>query len=62
MRTLPNVVMTPHMGSSTREACERMARRALQNIRLAEASRFEEMDLLNRDVLAKIAGSRGTGS
>lgn len=54
LRTLPNVVLTPHVGSSTREACERMARRALQNIRLAEAGRFAEMDLLNRDVLAKL--------
>ncbi len=54
LRTLPNVVLTPHVGSSTREACERMARRALQNIRLAEAGRLAEMDLLNRDVLAKL--------
>ncbi len=56
LRALPNVVMTPHVGSSTREACERMAGRALHNIRLAEAGRFEEMDLLNRDVLAKLSG------
>jgi phosphoglycerate dehydrogenase-like enzyme len=56
LRTLPNVVLTPHVGSSTREACERMAQRALQNIRLAEAGRFAEMDLLNRDVLAKLDG------
>jgi phosphoglycerate dehydrogenase-like enzyme len=62
LRTLANVIMTPHVGSSTREACERMARRALQNIRLAEARRFEEMDLLNRDVLAKLDGLRRTKS
>ncbi|MDW8309753.1 MAG: NAD(P)-dependent oxidoreductase [Verrucomicrobiales bacterium] len=54
LRALPNVILTPHVGSSTREACERMARRALQNIRLAEAGRFGEMDLLNRDVLARL--------
>ena len=60
LRTLPNVVLTPHVGSSTREACERMARRALQNIRLAEAGRFAEMDLLNREVLAKLDGLKRT--
>jgi phosphoglycerate dehydrogenase-like enzyme len=62
LRTLLNVVLTPHVGSSTREACERMARRALQNIRLAEAGRFVEMDLLNRDVLAKLDGLKRTKS
>lgn len=53
LRTLPNVIMTPHISSSTREACDRMASRALENIRLAEAGRHGEMDLLNREVLAK---------
>ena len=56
LRMLHRVIMTPHVGSSTREACERMARCALQNIRLAEAGRFEEMDLLNRDVLVRLDG------
>jgi phosphoglycerate dehydrogenase-like enzyme len=55
-RTLPNVILTPHIGSSTVEACARMARRALWNIRLAEAGRPAEMDLLNRAVLARPAG------
>jgi len=62
LRTLSNVVLTPHVGSSTREACERMAQRALQNIRLAETGRFAEMDLLNRDVLVKLEGSKRTKS
>jgi phosphoglycerate dehydrogenase-like enzyme len=47
LRTLENVIMTPHIGSSTREACERMAMRALENLELAEAGRHREMDLLN---------------
>jgi lactate dehydrogenase-like 2-hydroxyacid dehydrogenase len=51
-RTLPNVILTPHVGSSTIEACERMAARALQNIRYAVAGRYAELDLLNREVLA----------
>ncbi len=51
LRKLDNVVMTPHVGSSTREACNRMAERALQNVRLAEAGRFGEMDLLNPAVI-----------
>jgi phosphoglycerate dehydrogenase-like enzyme len=62
LRTLPNVILTPHIGSSTREACERMARRALHNIRLAEAGRFAEMDLLNRDVLARLPAAAPTAS
>ena len=62
LRKLNNVIMTPHVGSSTREACERMARRALQNIRLAEAGRYEEMDLLNPDVLPAIQKLRRTTS
>jgi len=53
-RSLANVILTPHVGGSTAEACERMARRALWNIRLAEAGRHTEMDLLNRAVLASL--------
>ncbi|MBP7937261.1 MAG: hypothetical protein KA354_21670 [Phycisphaerae bacterium] len=51
LRTLENVLMTPHVGSSTREACDRMAERALRNIRLAQAGRAGEMDLLNPAVI-----------
>ncbi len=47
LRTLGNVILTPHVGSSTQEACDRMAAQALRNIRAACAGRFEEMDLLN---------------
>jgi lactate dehydrogenase-like 2-hydroxyacid dehydrogenase len=50
LRLLYNVIMTPHISSSTQEACARMANRALQNIKLAEAKRFGEMDLLNQTV------------
>jgi len=31
-----------------------MASRALRNIQLAEAGKYEEMDLLNRQVLANL--------
>ncbi len=54
LRTLANVVMTPHIGSSTREANDRIAERALQNIRLAVAGDFSEIDLLNPEVLTKL--------
>lgn len=58
LRMLDNVIMTPHVGSSTQEACDRMAERVLHNIRLAEAGRYTEMDLLNPDVLPRLAGGR----
>lgn len=54
LRTLKNVIMTPHVASSTQEACNRMAERALANIRLAEAGNYNEMDLLNPDVVSKL--------
>ena len=50
-RTLPNVVLTPHVGSNTVESNGRMAERALQNVRLAHAGELDRMDLLNRDAL-----------
>ena len=58
LRTLANVIMTPHISSSTREACDRMASRALRNIQLAEAGKYEEMDLLNPGVLVKLGRQR----
>ena len=51
LRSLSNVILTPHVGSSTREACACMAERALRNIALAEARNFSAMDLLNPEVL-----------
>lgn len=51
LRTLPNVILTPHVGSHTREANRLMASRALQNIVRAEARDFDGMDLLNPEVL-----------
>ncbi|MEP6918385.1 MAG: NAD(P)-dependent oxidoreductase, partial [Acidobacteriota bacterium] len=59
LRTLPNVIMMPHVGSHTVAANRRMAERALQNIVLAEAGDFGAMDLLNPQVLD---GGRGPGS
>lgn len=52
LRTLKNVIMTPHVASSTQEACNRMGLRALANIRLAEEGKYQDMDLLNPDVLS----------
>ncbi len=58
LRTLENVIMTPHISSSTREACDRMAGRALRNIQLAETGNYNKMDLLNPEVLVKLGKRR----
>lgn len=54
LRTLPNVLLTPHVGSATPEANRAMALRALQNVRLAVEGRFDAMDVLNPAVLAAL--------
>ena len=46
LRTLPNVIATPHIGSATSEANRRMAERALQNVRWAVAGERDRMDLV----------------
>jgi phosphoglycerate dehydrogenase-like enzyme len=51
LRTLNNVIMTPHVGSYTGAAVRRMAERALRNVQMALEGRYGEMDLLNPGVL-----------
>ena len=46
LRTLPAITMTPHIASSTQEACNRMAAAALKNIRFALQARTSEMNLV----------------
>lgn len=53
LRSFPNVILTPHVGSNTAEANRRIATRALLNISYAEAGDFARMDLLNPDVLIR---------
>lgn len=50
-RDLPNVLLTPHIGSSTVEACRRMALCCLENIRNARTRQFAALDVLNPEVL-----------
>ena len=51
LRTLPNLVLAPHVGSHTAEANHRMADRALQNVVRGEVKDYQGLDLLNPDVL-----------
>lgn len=47
LRALDCVIMTPHIGSSTVDACRSMAIAALRNIRMAVAGKTTQMDLIN---------------
>jgi phosphoglycerate dehydrogenase-like enzyme len=51
LRSLSNVVLTPHVGSNTVESNRRMAERALMNIQFAEAGQFDRMDIVNREAV-----------
>lgn len=51
LRALDRVLLTPHIGSSTVEACHRMAARCLADIRAARERRYGDMALLNPGVL-----------
>jgi lactate dehydrogenase-like 2-hydroxyacid dehydrogenase len=55
LRTLPQVIAVPHIGSNTADANRRMAERALRNVELGIAGRVSEMDLLNPQVLSAIS-------
>jgi phosphoglycerate dehydrogenase-like enzyme len=55
LRTLPNVIALPHVGSNTAEANRRMAERALGNVRLGHARDYARMDLLNPEVVGLLA-------
>jgi phosphoglycerate dehydrogenase-like enzyme len=47
LRTLNNIILTPHLGSSTAEANRRMAESALRNAKLFFENRFDEMNLIS---------------
>ena len=51
LRTLTNVLLTPHVGSATREACARVADTVVRNVRRACQGNLQELDLVNPDVL-----------
>lgn len=53
LRSLPNVLMTPHVSSGTKEACLRVAQAALENIRNVRAGHLEQISLINRELLSK---------
>ncbi|MDR8393415.1 NAD(P)-binding domain-containing protein [Aliifodinibius sp. S!AR15-10] len=47
LRDLENVVLTPHIGSSTGECSRRMAERVIQNIRLWVKGEHNQMDVVS---------------
>ncbi len=55
LRSLPNTILTPHVGSNTEDANRRMAERALRNVALAVQGDYACMDLLNPEVLERQA-------
>ena len=54
-RRLPHqVLLTPHVASSTAEASARIAQRVIANIRACIEHRYQDLDLLNPDVITSI--------
>lgn len=54
LRNLDNIILTPHIGSSTVEACQRMAQKCLFNIKAAYEKRYDQLDIVNPEVLQKL--------
>ncbi|MBN1436061.1 MAG: hypothetical protein JW936_03210 [Sedimentisphaerales bacterium] len=54
LRRLENVVLTPHIATSTRAACRRMGERALKNIAAVLAQDYHALDIVNPSVLEKL--------
>lgn len=54
LRTLPNTILTPHIGSSTTAANERMAAQAAACVRACLQGRWQEAAIVNREVLAAL--------
>lgn len=48
LRKLSNIVLTPHIGSSTEECTKRMAYRVFRNIKLYLQEKYDQMDVVNR--------------
>ena len=51
LRKLPQVVLTPHTGSSTVQSCERMAHSCLKNIKAFFEKEYRQLDIVNPEVL-----------
>jgi len=56
LRKLPNVVLTPHVGSNTVEANTRMAQASLQNVADGLAGNYDALSLLNPEVIDSLPG------
>ena len=54
LRKLEQVVLTPHIGSSSMQACQRMGIRVLENIKACIEKRYNDMDIVNRDILRAV--------
>jgi len=54
LRKLAQVLLTPHVSSSTVEACQRMAHKALANIKAAFERKYERLDIVNPEVIGKL--------
>ncbi|MBN2451849.1 MAG: hypothetical protein JXR77_15790 [Lentisphaeria bacterium] len=53
LRRLPNVLLTPHVSSSTQEACLRLAAASLANVRRAWSGQVGRVSLVNPEVVGK---------